>query len=257
MPKEYYAVRVGRKAGIYRSWQDTKEQVHGFKGAVYKGFENEAEAAEFLGVALRPVKKLAVTSIAVPIAVPIVVPVPTTRRPITIQPAHLPALERIVRNEGNLHTLHVDGGHNRQTGLEGWGRVVDAVGVDLLAPYIHLFPDFRLRDVVLPRMGASYVLVAKFNDVKQQQVNGAELMALVAGLRIADHLKDKVHVIGSDSTTVLFWSRTLGSEARARMDPRKVALVEECIRRRREFEGRGGQVIKISGDDNLGDLGRH
>ena len=256
MPKAFYVVRVGRKPGIYRTWVECKTQTDGFHGAVFKGFDDEAEATEFLGVAGMPVRAAVVTT---PVTTPVTSSVvqPILRPRISIQRAVLPKLERIPRNEANLHMLYVDGGHNRQTGLEGWGRVVDAVGVDLLAPHISLFPDIQIRDVVLPRMGASYVLVAKFNDVKSQQNNGAELIALVAALRIAERYPGKVKTIGSDSTVVLFWSRTLGSESRGKMDPQKAALVDECIRRRREFEGMGGQILKIPGDDNLADCGYH
>ena len=34
--KTYYAVKVGKNPGIYRTWEQTKEQVEGFSGAVYK-----------------------------------------------------------------------------------------------------------------------------------------------------------------------------------------------------------------------------
>jgi ribonuclease HI len=45
---KYYAVRVGKKPGIYRSWPETQKQVVGFSGAVYKSFTTEREAHEFL-----------------------------------------------------------------------------------------------------------------------------------------------------------------------------------------------------------------
>lgn len=241
MPYPFYVVRVGKTPGIYRSWSECRIQTDGVGGAVFKGFNNETEAVMFF----KDVATVAVPTVAI-----------VSYSPIRIQPSVLPTLERITRNTDNLQMLYVDGGHNRQTGIEAWGRVVDSTGVDLIAPHVHLFPDFCLRDVVLPRMGASYVLVAKFNDVKQQN-NGAELIALVAGLRIAEYYKGQVKVIGSDSTTVLFWSRTLGSESRAKMDPRKAELIDECIKRRREFEASGGQVVKIDGCDNKADLGRH
>lgn len=48
MAKKYYAVKIGMKPGIYRSWDDCKRQVHGFPGAVYKSFENEQDALTFM-----------------------------------------------------------------------------------------------------------------------------------------------------------------------------------------------------------------
>lgn len=49
MPAKYYAVRVGKKPGIYRSWDECKAVTHGYPGAVYKSFQTEAEALAFLG----------------------------------------------------------------------------------------------------------------------------------------------------------------------------------------------------------------
>lgn len=49
MAAKYYAVRTGKKPGIYRSWDDCKRMVHGYPGAVYKSFQTLAEAETFLG----------------------------------------------------------------------------------------------------------------------------------------------------------------------------------------------------------------
>lgn len=46
--KKFYAVKTGRKPGIYLSWDACKAQITGFSGAVYKGFETEDEARLFL-----------------------------------------------------------------------------------------------------------------------------------------------------------------------------------------------------------------
>ena len=46
--KKFYAVKVGRKPGIYLSWDACKAQITGYSGAVYKGFETEDEARLFL-----------------------------------------------------------------------------------------------------------------------------------------------------------------------------------------------------------------
>jgi len=46
--KYYYAVRVGRKPGIYHTWSECKEQVHEFSGAKFKKFINEDEAYAFV-----------------------------------------------------------------------------------------------------------------------------------------------------------------------------------------------------------------
>ncbi|KAJ2840124.1 Ribonuclease H1, partial [Coemansia sp. 'formosensis'] len=43
----YYAVRVGRQAGIYRTWDKCKANVHSFPSAVFKKFNSFPEAQTF------------------------------------------------------------------------------------------------------------------------------------------------------------------------------------------------------------------
>ncbi len=44
----YYAVRVGRCPGIYRTWAEAKQQVHGYSGADHKRFDTLGEAQAFM-----------------------------------------------------------------------------------------------------------------------------------------------------------------------------------------------------------------
>jgi viroplasmin and RNaseH domain-containing protein len=46
--KHFYAVKNGRKTGIFKSWDECKKQVIGFKGAVFKGFVTEQEALDYM-----------------------------------------------------------------------------------------------------------------------------------------------------------------------------------------------------------------
>ena len=48
MAGKFYAVKKGKVPGIYTSWDACKSMVHGFPGAVYKGFATRAEAEQFL-----------------------------------------------------------------------------------------------------------------------------------------------------------------------------------------------------------------
>ncbi len=48
MAKKFYAVRCGKKTGIYTSWDECRENVHGYKGAEYKSFTTMAEAEAFM-----------------------------------------------------------------------------------------------------------------------------------------------------------------------------------------------------------------
>ena len=45
---KFYAVKNGKKTGIFSTWDECKEQVFGFKGAIYKSFKTLSEAEAFL-----------------------------------------------------------------------------------------------------------------------------------------------------------------------------------------------------------------
>lgn len=46
--KKYYAVRNGRKNGIYTTWAECSAQINGYSGAEYKGFSSLEEAKNYL-----------------------------------------------------------------------------------------------------------------------------------------------------------------------------------------------------------------
>ena len=48
MAKSYYAVKEGRKIGIYNTWNECEEQVKGYSGAKYKKFFSYEEALLFI-----------------------------------------------------------------------------------------------------------------------------------------------------------------------------------------------------------------
>jgi ribonuclease HI len=48
MAKKFYAVRVGRKPGVYTNWADCEIQVKQYPGAIFKGFADEDAAWEFI-----------------------------------------------------------------------------------------------------------------------------------------------------------------------------------------------------------------
>lgn len=49
--KKFYAVKQGRKTGMFFTWEECKKQVMGYPGALYKSFGTEQEASEYLGIA--------------------------------------------------------------------------------------------------------------------------------------------------------------------------------------------------------------
>lgn len=48
--KKFYAVKQGRKTGMFITWDDCKKQVMGYPGAIYKSFGTREEAEAYLGV---------------------------------------------------------------------------------------------------------------------------------------------------------------------------------------------------------------
>ena len=48
--KNFYAVKVGKTPGIYRTWAECKSQTEGVSGAMFKGFATEEEAKLFMGI---------------------------------------------------------------------------------------------------------------------------------------------------------------------------------------------------------------
>lgn len=48
MAKKVYAVRKGRKTGIFDTWAECQKQVSGFSGAEYKSFASTVDAMQFL-----------------------------------------------------------------------------------------------------------------------------------------------------------------------------------------------------------------
>lgn len=45
---KYYVVKIGKKIGIYDTWEECKEQVEGFEGAEFKSFSNYFDATNYL-----------------------------------------------------------------------------------------------------------------------------------------------------------------------------------------------------------------
>ena len=45
---KYYAVKHGRKNGVYKTWAECQEQTKGFSDAVFKSFTSEQEALDYI-----------------------------------------------------------------------------------------------------------------------------------------------------------------------------------------------------------------
>lgn len=46
--QKYYAVRKGKKTGVFTNWDDCREQITGFAGAMYKSFSTKSDAEAFV-----------------------------------------------------------------------------------------------------------------------------------------------------------------------------------------------------------------
>ena len=46
--KKYYAVRVGLRPGVYETWDEARNLVHAYPGAIYKSFPTREEAVAFV-----------------------------------------------------------------------------------------------------------------------------------------------------------------------------------------------------------------
>ncbi|NMA68655.1 MAG: double-stranded DNA-binding protein [Desulfitobacterium sp.] len=44
---KFYGVRQGRKTGVFSSWEECKESIHGYSGAIYKSFFTYKEALDW------------------------------------------------------------------------------------------------------------------------------------------------------------------------------------------------------------------
>lgn len=54
MASKFYAVRKGKKTGIFLTWDECKKNVDGFSGAEYKSFKTREEAEEYCNGAVKP-----------------------------------------------------------------------------------------------------------------------------------------------------------------------------------------------------------
>ena len=191
--------------------------------------------------------------------------------------------------------IYCDGSMNSDSSPNAWASVVNSAGNDLICYYSHLISDFKTLSRVLPKKkGKRKVIVCFSPDVKMQQNNYAELIAMVIALRIALHVKieypleEKVkeeikslipldnfsikfilsflvnhsmryRVIGSDSNLIInWWSKGfVNADTKKAMSARKYELIQECALLRKNFEKQGGKIIKVEGSKNPADLGYH
>lgn len=160
--------------------------------------------------------------------------------------------------------VYTDGAYNPTTHPYGWGSVVNSNGKDLLeiAHKINIIPDIHTEIKNLPKgitpAGPRRVIVEKFNDVATQQHNGTELLSMIIALKLAKKYPI-IKEIRSDSDLIVKWW-SIGHISKGKVntiDPRKKDFIIQCGKLRTAFEKQGGKIVKISGDNNLADMGWH
>lgn len=249
---KFYAVRSGRVPGIYDTWSQCKQQTDGYKGSIFKSFGSYDEAVKFITEDLIMIPSnsnvvdenistktilfaqnlnatdvspiLAIKELSLGIQPMFYLPRETLPLLMESQEVHCNYIDlkmrlRIASSILPIHhILYVDGGHNKQTGVEAWGCVVNGNNDDMINKHKDIMQDLELKNVTLP-VGNRTIIVSKFNDVKSQQNNGAELLALVAGLRIAIYSDENISIIYSDSDLCIkYWSFRLGASQRKSFD---------------------------------------
>ena len=100
MAKKYYAVRTGRKTGVFMTWAECQKQVTGFSGAEFKSFPTLEEAQAFAGTGTETGTKGAEKNAA----------------PETGKKSAVPAADQVI--------AYVDGSYRADTGEFSYGMVI-------------------------------------------------------------------------------------------------------------------------------------
>ncbi len=147
------------------------------------------------------------------------------------------SLKSIKSKVSLISGVYFDAGTGRGNGVEI--SVTDELGKDLLHKV--------LAKSKINRHG-KHLLGKEFTN------NYGELMACQYALKYA--IKHDIKNIFGDSKLVIdFWSK--GLIRRNEMPVATVKLADKVAKLRKEFESAGGEVGRISGDDNPADLGFH
>ncbi|NLR10137.1 MULTISPECIES: ribonuclease H family protein [unclassified Levilactobacillus] len=109
MAQKYYAVRRGRKPGIYRTWPETQAQVSGFSGAQYKSFTTASAAEDFMQSADKPHRATG-----------------TAKAASTSAPLKAAAIT-VYTDGGSRNTGNVAGGHVRTDDKAAWAYRIELV----------------------------------------------------------------------------------------------------------------------------------
>jgi ribonuclease HI len=178
---------------------------------------------------------------------------------------------QIQTSSNKLNHLYCDGAFNKLSSPYGWSSVVNQDGQDVLHEYL---PIIKYNQMNIKRnievnlhvqkiTSIRDIIEVKFTGVKQQ-INGAELIAMLLALKIANHYnttkKDRLKLIKCDSSTIISWCNGVchlksGCKDSGGVD--KLEYIKQLQTEFNIFKNAGGVIQKITGGDNLADLGYH
>lgn len=193
---KYYAVKSGRRPGIYTNWPDCEKQVHGYSGAVYKSFSTEIAAQNWMGTAQTPEARqepsVTASSELLP---PFTVIVDGDNVTVPPPPPH----HGISNVPSDTYVVVTDGACSPNPGVGGYAALIYHASQE---------PTWRAA------------------GVKLTTNNRMEMLALIEGL---SHLPNRAHaVVLADSEYVL---KTLGGEFARRKNHDLWKLLDEQINR--------------------------
>jgi len=164
--------------------------------------------------------------------------------------------------------LYCDGGYNNLTKPFAWSSVVDYKGNDVISNNLNIINEilknnFDYDNVKIPHLINKKILdrtiiKIKFTNIIHQN-NGAELISMLIALYLANKNKN-INTIYCDSSTIINWCNgncnlKLGQKDKNNND--KLYYIKLLQHQYKIFIKNNNKIIKISGDDNLADLGKH
>ena len=164
--------------------------------------------------------------------------------------------------------LYCDGGFNNLTKPYAWSSVVDINGVDVITNNLNLINkllknNFEYQQVNIPHLITKKIynrtiIKIKFTNIYQQN-NGAELIAMLVSLYLANTFNN-INIIYCDSQTIINWCQgkiNLKSGQKDKNNNDKLYYINLLQTQYNIFIKNNNKIIKINGNDNLADLGKH
>lgn len=153
----YYAVRKGKKTGVYNTWEECQEQILGISGAIYKKFKDKREAYNFAGIQYDEDYEEAIKTAKVKAE--------TVRQNSTDLIEEIATLDKV--------TVYTDGSYNAKEKVAGYGVVLVKDGKAILKDFgkIHGSLYIESRNVLSELYGALKAMeLAIANGIKSIEI---------------------------------------------------------------------------------------